>query len=263
MTEFENEYQTDAFVRAARLIRQAGSVAEAASAVLRAVVDGSPRTAKTWRLRAVVRSTVEARLHRLELLVARKLATSPEIASDMRLDAARHIARVLAAVSANSELNASVAELAAHAVTHLSKSSDALTRALSDARQSTPGRPLAFATMGGRLFTASPVLEFARAHEIAEAELDQILQQVAQPLRRACESEDVCHIGQLRYSRRIEQHGITVRAELNTATDVHAAPLIRIELLAADETTAAATPQASPEPSGDAYSARLLRQLVS
>ncbi|MCA8913180.1 MAG: hypothetical protein KDB82_15880 [Planctomycetes bacterium] len=262
MNQQPDDNHADSLLNAARLIRRAGSVADVASAALRAVVSDSPRTSSEWRLRGVVRSAVECRLHRLELLLVQKTASSPEMGSDMRIEAGRHIQRVLSAIHTDRELVAQVADLAVSAVARLATASDAITRALAEARRSNTAKPQAFATMGGRLFIPAPAHEFARRHGMDEEQFSDALLRVTQPLRRACESNDVCRIGQLRYSRRLAESGVTICAELDTSTDAHAAPLIRIEFRDGADAPANQAPPQAPEPTLERYSARLLRRLV-
>jgi hypothetical protein len=261
MTPHDDNH-ADSFLHAARVIRRAGSVADVASAALRAVVSESPGNTHEWRLRAVVRSAVECRLHRLELLLVQKMASSLELASDMRLDAARHLRRLLGTIQPDVELVAHVAELSVTAVANLATASDAITRALAETRDCSSRHPHAFATLGGRLFIPAPVHEFARKHGMSEDELSGALLHATQPLRRACESRDVCRIGQLRFTRNLETPGVTIRAQLDTSTDAHAAPLIRIELVKTGAETEPAVGAQAPEPCTNRYSARILRRLV-
>ena len=260
--EHHEDYRVDDILHAARVIRRAKSVADIASGVLRAVVNSLPGDSREWHARGVVRSAVECRLHRLELLLVQRMASSPELASDMRLEAKRNIARLLSTLEAGPDLCEHVAELAVSAIAGLATASDAVTRALAETGRSAATRPVAFATMGGRLFIPAITHEFANEHGLTDSELDEVLLRTTKPLREACESHDVCRIGQLRFKRELPAQGLTVLAQLDTSTDANAAPLIRIDLTrtaAQPESTAA---YSAPEPCTNRYSARLLRQLV-
>ena len=71
--EHHEDYQVDDILHAARVIRRAKSVADIASGVLRAVVNSLPGDSREWHARGVVRSAVECRLHRLELLLVQRM----------------------------------------------------------------------------------------------------------------------------------------------------------------------------------------------
>lgn len=246
-------------IEAARQMRRAHSVAEVVQVLMRCV-SRPPVDAAEWRRRDMLNAAVRCRLHRLELALVQRCATSPELGSDMRIDIGRQLERLLA--PSGCEALTPLCEMAVAAVAELAKSEDALANAALSGRSADAGPPVAWSTIGGRLFIPASAREIAAGYGLDDAALVAAIEQVSAPLRKACEPADVCHIGQLRHSRQIAP-GLRVVASLDLSAGVETTPLIRIDLsagaVAVMPTPAAAV--AAAYTSG--FSARLLRQLIS
>jgi hypothetical protein len=229
------------YLDAAINIRRAGSVAEVAQATVGALTDCDRPD--------VTLGAVQACLQTLELSLVQRTASSPELASDLRIETRRKLIRLMGAF-ALTDIASEIAELAVQAVAALATTSHAIVEAAEKSRQ----LPVAFAGLAGAMFVSIPAREFTRTHGVDEARLHQLLAQVAAPIRRACEAHGVCNVGELRFSSQVQ--GIVASARLDRSKDD--APLIRIRLHLAGQ---------EPEPAADdppppAYPARLLRRLV-
>jgi hypothetical protein len=229
------------YLEAAINIRRAGSVAEVAQAAVGALEDCDRPDITTDAVRACLQT--------LELSLAQRMASSPELASDLRIETRRKLTRLLSAF-ALTDIASETAELAVQAVAALATTSRAIVEAAEKSRE----LPVAFAGLAGAMFVSVPAREFARAHNVDEAGLHGLLGQVTAPIRRACEAHGVCNVGELRYSA--SAHGVAARARLARSRD--GAPLIRIRLHIAGQPPEPEAGESPPPP----YPASVLRRLV-
>jgi hypothetical protein len=229
------------YLEAAISIRRAGNVAEIAQATVGALADCDRPD--------VTLGAVQACLQTLELSLVQRMASSPELASDLRLETRRKLTRLMSAF-ALTDIASEIAELAVQAVAALATTSRAIVEAAEKSRE----LPMAFAGLAGAMFVSIPAREFARVHNIDEVALHRLLGRVAAPIRRACEAHGVCNVGELRYSAGAQD--IAASAKLDRSKD--GAPVIRIRLHPAGQQPDTGAGESPPPP----YPARVLRRLV-
>lgn len=254
-------------IRATTRIHRADTTEDIASALVQAVMNGVPGSTSDWRLRIMARSAIAGLLRRLKLGHAQRHAASPEMAFDFRLDQRNAILRILRSCAGEVDEEhrqglLHLAETAVQSVIGIRRGGDALRFAAEETRGKAP---VAYASMGGSLFIPADVRAFAAERGLDGDDLTSHVAESAQPLRRACEADGVCRVGQLRFSRRIPDLDIVMRGSLDAAAQDDFGPIIRIHLLDARHDDCE-TPGTSPGMDGDivrsTYSARLLRQLI-
>lgn len=245
------------FIQSARRIRLAENCADVASALIRAVLTGTPNNQREWRRRAAARTAAASQLRSLELQLIQRSAASPELASDLRIDTRKSLERVLRPVCILDAVDLfRFADMAVASIATLAGSTDML----KPAADKGDSRVCAWLTLGGKLFTPAKAAEFAERKGVGSAALESMLQQAGTPLRRACKSDTAANVGQLHARRDHPEPGLSLRATLDASTTE--TPLICIELADIEQPEPAFEPgNASLDESQ--YSARLLRVLVS
>ncbi|MBZ0135736.1 MAG: hypothetical protein K8I27_05135 [Planctomycetes bacterium] len=243
----------DSLIRAARRIRHAASCADVASALLRAVVSGSPANAHEWRLRATVRTAAEGCLRRLELNLIMREGDTPGQRRDLRVSVRKALQRILRPVSGLDEVD--LFRFSDMAVSGIATLSDATEAAVDqDAQQ-----VCALLSLDGRLFIPARAAEFACSRGVSRQSLEALLLGAGRPLQMACRGTDASHPGYLRARRDHKEYGLSLRAVLEASSGT--GPVIRVEL---SELDAPDLPpdDTAPTPDDSRFAARLLRAYV-
>ncbi|MCB9893916.1 MAG: hypothetical protein H6839_05690 [Planctomycetes bacterium] len=250
--------QPERFLNTARKIRRAGGVGEIASAVISGATLEAPSDTLAWRRRAIARRAVETTLRCLQMSIAQHALASPEIASDMRIEARRHLVRILATVA---DVNGSetLADLAVSAITP-ETAAESMVKAAQQVQADDAARPQAVCSLGGQMLISTPALALARKHGVDEPRLQNYFAEAAAPVRRACATAHACQVGELRFRKIVPEHGLCIVAQLDGAAE--GAPVISLTLSDAATPAVPAAFSSAPSPD-DAYPARLLRRLVS
>ena len=253
----ENHNEADGFLRAARQIRLARSTADVASALLRSVSTGSPRSSMEWRRRAAARTAAESTLRRLELSLNQRSASSPERASDLRIKTRKTLERILRPVSRLDQVDLyRFSDMAVASIASIAGAIDVLKSATEQCINET----CAWLTLGGRLFAPAKAAEFAEQRGLEGNELEDLLYAAGKPLLKVCKTFEASNLGQLRVLRNHPDYDLTLIAVLDASTAD--APLIRIKLQDLDAPAQAEEPS-RVEPDDSRFPARLLRILVS
>lgn len=243
------------YVEAARRIRSAGNCADVASALIRAVLTGTPRDRREWQQRTAARTATENELKLLEMRLMQASAGSVEMGNDLRISCRQKLERILRRVSRLDGVDLfRFADVAVTTAAALAGSP----AVLQSARENCIGRICAWMTLGGSLFVPSNATEFAARYDVSSEDLNLLLLRAAQPLRLAIDAGGVTRVGLL-HTRRDIDAGLSLRATLDGSGS--STPVIRIELTAAELPD---RPSEDAEVLSDAgaYSARLLRALV-
>lgn len=255
------------FLQAARRIHKAGEVDRVALELVRLVSIDAPRDTAEWRERRVVRAGLQSELEHLKLAYAQHHAGSAEQAQEFRRRIRRSLQDMLASLLPGNvrpefhERIEHIAEAAVSAVVGRRRGSDALRAA---AREHAD-QPVAYASLNGSLFIPARAREFAEDFGVEGSALTSTIAEAAQPLRAACRANDVCRVGQLRFSHRPPGSNLLFRASLDLSTEDEHGPVIRVQLIDAaaeiHESPAGGLPRRDDARQG--YSARLLRRFVS
>lgn len=245
------------FIQAARRIRLAESCADVASALMLAVLTGTPRDQREWRRRSAARTAAVSCLRGLELTLMQRSASSPELASDLRIATRKSLERILRPVSKLDAVDLfRFADMAVASIATLAGATDVL----KPAAEKCDGRICAWLTLGGSLFVPARATEYAEKKGLKQAKLEELLRSAGEPLRKACAASVAARVGQLHARRDHEAFGLSLRATLDASSTE--TPVICIELaeLTQPETL---NFESTTETDESQFSARLLRVLVS
>ena len=169
----DEEQSAERYLHTARKIRRATNPAEVASAVIAGVTQDLPDSVEEWRRRAIARRAVETTLRCLQISIMQRAIASPEMASDLRIEMRKHIARVLASVAKVADCT-QIAELAVSAVTPES-AAESMVKAAREVRSKDAKQPVAVCCLAGKMLVSSPALEFARTRGVEEDMLARLL----------------------------------------------------------------------------------------